>query len=97
MYAVVAVGAHAHRAAAEGRLDLELEVVREGLDLVPGRPLAVEAAEAELGEVGQEDVGEVDQHACRRVVDAHDRQGQQDRVGVVLLDRLLQRRARGAL
>ena len=31
------------------------------LDLVPAAPAAVEQAQAELGEVGQEDVGEVDQ------------------------------------
>ena len=76
-------------AAAEGRLDLDLDVVRERLDLVPGRPAAVEPAEAELGEVGEEDVGEVDHDApVVGVVDADDRQGHQDRVGVVLLDRL---------
>ena len=53
--------------------------------------------EADLGEVGHEDIGEIDHHgAAAHGVDAEDRQGHQDRVGVVLLDRLLQRRARRA-
>ena len=53
---------------------------------------------SELGEVGHEDVGEVDHgRAASHRVDGDDRQGHQDRVGVVLLDRLVQRRARGRL
>ena len=84
----------AEPAAAEGRLDLDLDVVGIGADLEPSRPAPVEEPEAELGEVGQEDVGEVDHQAAALGADAQDRQGHQDRVGVVLLDRLLQRRAR---
>ena len=82
-------------APAVGGLDLDLEVVRISLDLVPGRPVAVQAAEElELGEVGQEDVRQVDHHGVAvGVVDADDRQGQQHRVEVILLDRPLHRRA----
>ena len=84
----------AEAAAAEGRLDLDLDVVGIGPDLEPPRAAPIQAAEADLGEVGQEDVGEVDHQRRRLGADAEDRQGHQDRVGVILLDRLVQRRAR---
>ena len=61
--------AGATAAAAEGGLDLELHVVREALDLGPTAAAAVEDAQAELGEVGHEDVGEVDQRRRRRASD----------------------------
>ena len=67
-HAVAAAHVHsiAAAAAAEGRLDLQLHVVGEALDLGPAAPAAVEHAQAELGEVGHEDVGKVDQgRACR--------------------------------
>ena len=82
----------------QGRLDLELHVVVEALDLAPAAPAAVEHAQVELGEVGHEDVGEVDQdRAALHRVHRDDRQRHQDRVGVILLDRLVERRAAGRL
>src|SRR5262249_54928753 len=93
-----AAAAAAAASAAEGGFDFEFEVVGEPLDLVPGAPVPVHRAQAELGEVGQEDVGEVDQdRAAARLVQGDDRQGHQDRVGVVLLDRLVERCAEGGL
>src|SRR6202011_1116729 len=47
--------------AAEGGADVQLDVLREGLDLVPGAAVVVEEAEAELGEVLHEDLVEVDE------------------------------------
>ena len=85
-------------AAGEGRLELELHVVAEALDLAPVAAAAVEHPQAELGEVGHEDVGQVDQRrAAAHGVERDDRQGHQHRVGVVLLDRLVERRAGGRL
>ena len=56
--------------AAKGGLDLDLVVVGIGADLEPARSAAIEAAEADLGEVGQEDVGEVDHQSPALGVDA---------------------------
>ncbi len=93
-----AFGPLAHPLAAEGRLHFQLQVVGEGLDLVPGGPAPVEVAERKLGEVGEEDIRQVDHHAHPAAgVEADDRQGHQDRVGIVLPHRLLDRRAHGRL
>ena len=82
------------------------KVVSTSSSMLSGKPLtllqlaaaAVEHAQAELGEVGHEDVGEVDQdRAALHRVHRDDRQRHQDRVGVVLLDRLVERRAAGRL
>ena len=90
-------GATAH-AAAEGRLDLQLHVVRESLDLGPATAAPVDGTQAELSEVGHEDVGEIDQDgASAHHIQGDDRQGHEDRVGVILLDGLVQRRARRRL
>ena len=51
-------------AAGEGGGHLQLDVARERLDLVPGAAVGVEVAEAQLGEVGHEDVVEVDAGRC---------------------------------
>ncbi len=84
-------------APAEGRLHLELEVVRKRLDLVPARTVAVDRAQADLGEVREEDLIQVDEHALAGGVDGDDGQGHQDRVGVVELDGFFEGRARGGL
>ena len=55
--------------------------------------LSIERAEADLGEVGQENIGEIDHQCLTLGVDRQDRQGNEDRVGVVLLDGLIERRA----
>src|SRR5262249_36321847 len=75
-------------AAAEGGRDLDLDVLGERLDLVPGAAAAVQRTDAELGEVGHEDVAQVDEDALAAGVDAADLQGHQHRVGVGGLDRL---------
>ncbi len=54
-------------------------------------------AEAELGEVGEVDIGQVDHDRMAGGVDALNRQGHQDRVVVILLDRLVERCAGGGL
>ena len=89
--AAVAVAAAHSPPAGEGRLDLKLDVVREPFDLEPRRPTSVEVAEAELREVGHEDVGEIDDGRSHR--HRPNRQSQDHRIGIVLLDRLAQRRA----
>src|SRR5262249_32271597 len=73
-------------AAGEGGGHRDLDVLGERLDLAPGAAAAVERAEVELGEVGHEDVGQVDEHALPAGVDAADGDGQQHRVGVGGLD-----------
>ena len=67
-----AAAAEAHRpvAAGVGRLELELHVVGEALDLDQLAAAAVERAQAELGEVGHEDVGEVDRAPRRPASDS---------------------------
>ena len=82
-----------------------VKVASTSSSMLSGKPLtllqlaaaAVEHAQAELGEVGHEDVGEVDHDRALHRVDRDDRQRHQDRVGVVLLDRLVERRAAGRL
>ncbi len=66
----------------------DFDVVGESLDLAPGAAIGIEHAQAEVGEVGHEDVVEVEQHRLLGRVDALDAQGQQNRVGVRGLDGL---------
>ena len=87
--AVVAAG----RRAAEGGRHFQFDVARERLDLVPDAAVGVETADAELGEVGHEDVVEVDEDAAVAGMDAANAQGHQHRVGVGRFDGLGDRRA----
>ena len=81
-------------AAAERGLDFQLHVVGEALDLGPATAVAVEHSQPELREVGHEDVGKVDQgRAAAHRIERDDRQCHQDRVGVILPDGLVERRA----
>ncbi len=73
-------------AAVEGGGHLQLDVMREGLDLVPGAAVGVERTHVQLGEVGHEDVVEVQQQRLMMGVDGLDVQGQEHRIVVGGLD-----------
>src|SRR5207247_1822016 len=60
--------------------DFQLEVAREGLDLVPGAAVGIEMTEIELGEIAHEDVVQVDDDAVALLVQGLNLQGQQDRI-----------------
>src|SRR5262249_34065649 len=80
-------------AAGVGGGDLQLDVLRERLDLVPGAAAGVEGAAAQLGEVGHEDVIEADEDTLAGGVDRVDLQRHQHTVVVGGLDRLRDGRA----
>src|SRR5262249_24925790 len=91
----VAAVAPAPAAAGEGGFHLELHVVMKTFDLAALAAAAVEHTQIELGEIGHEDVGKIDQDRTLHRVHRNDRHRQQDRVGVILFDRFVDRRATG--
>ena len=68
------------------------------LDLAPRAAVPVEHAQAKLGKVGHEYVGKVNQgRAPFHRIERDDWQRHQDRVGIILLDRLIESRASRSL
>ncbi len=73
--------------------DLELDVLRVALDLVPDGAAGVDGAERQAGEVGEEDLVEVDDDRVAHQVQRLDLQRHDDRVGVRRFDRFRRGRA----
>ena len=66
----------------ECRGDFQFDVLFEGFDFVPRRPLAVEEADVDVAQVAEEDLVEVDQHRPLHGVEGFNRQRHQHRIGV---------------
>ena len=97
-FRAAAAAAHPPVATGVGGLQLELHVVGKALHLRPLAAAAIDRAHADLGEVGHEDIGKIDQDgvAVHRI-ERDDRQRHEHRIGEILLHGPFDGRAGGRL